>query len=109
MRKLLAVAAALLPCTGCFHFHYVNPGVTPTPVAQDESWHHGVAWGLAEVSSPVEVSGVCPNGWARVDQEQTFVNGLASVVTWGLYTPQTTSVVCSSKGTAPESPSRPWK
>jgi hypothetical protein len=107
MRKPLA--AALLLFTACFHFHYVNTGVEPTPVAQDESWHHGLVWGMAELTSPVEVARVCPNGWARVDQEQTFVNGFAHVLTYGLYAPQTTRVFCSSKGEAPQSPYRPWK
>lgn len=108
MRKLLAVAALLL-CTACYHFHYVNTDVPPTPIAQDESWHHGLVWGMAELTPPVEVSRLCPNGWAHVDQELSFVNGVAQLFTFSIYAPQTTSVYCSSQGEAPQSPNRPWK
>jgi hypothetical protein len=107
MRTLLTVAALL--STGCFHFRYVNSDVTPAPTAQDESWHHGLVWGIVELTPPLEVARLCPNGWARVEQEETFLNGLAQAVTSGIYAPQTTRVFCSSQGEAPQSPNRPWK
>jgi hypothetical protein len=108
MRKLFAVASLLL-FTACFHFRYVNTDVPAAPAAQEESWHHGLVWGIAELSPPVEATRVCPNGWAQVEQEETFLNGFTRVLTFSIYAPATTRVYCSAQGKAPQSPSRPWK
>jgi len=100
--------ATLLLLTGCFHFHYVNTAVPPAPAAQEESWHHGFLWGIVEASPAVPVSRICPNVFARVDSEESFVNGFLQVITWSIYSPQTVSVTCSGYGSAPPSPNKPW-
>jgi hypothetical protein len=55
-------------------------------------WNHYVVYGLAPVG--VSDSRQMADGAAdyTVHTRQTFVNGLVSALTWGLYTPTTTTV-----------------
>jgi hypothetical protein len=109
MKKLVLVAL-LGGLTGCFHLKYVvgdQPATPPTPT--EEEWHHVIAFGLAEISDPVNVSQVCPGGFQSAASEETFVNGLVHLLTASIYTPQTVSVTCAPGGRTDQSPNRPWK
>ena len=55
-------------------------------------WNHYVAYGLVPVgvSNSKEMAGGAEN--YEVTTSQTFVNGLVSALTGGLYTPTTTTV-----------------
>ncbi|MBI0401272.1 Bor family protein [Cyclobacterium marinum] len=55
-------------------------------------WNHYVVYGLAPVavSDSKEMAGGAEN--YEVKTEQTFVNGLISALTFGIYTPTTTTV-----------------
>ncbi len=57
-----------------------------------KKWNHYVAYGLAPVgvSDAQEMAEGSEN--YEVTTEQTFVNGLVSAITMGLYTPTTTTV-----------------
>jgi hypothetical protein len=90
----LALTALLLP--GCFttSVYSGKPGV-PAGIEYDEKWHHGVAWGIAELSGPYDLEEVCPNGWSEIKTETSFVNGFVDVVTRGIYAPQTVTVRCA--------------
>jgi hypothetical protein len=80
--RLMLLGLAIASFTGCFRIRYINN--TPreaTPAA--ENWHHNVIQGLLEVSGPVNVSEACPQGFAEVKNEVTFLNWLAS---WGVQT-----------------------
>ena len=93
MRRLL-LAALLTSATACFHINYVTEKA-PAPSPSDDSWHHGGIFGLAEFSDAVDVPKICPNGQARIESQQNFVNGLVRLITVGLYTPQEVSVTCA--------------
>jgi hypothetical protein len=101
----LALGALLLP--GCFttSVYSGKPGV-PASIEYDEKWHHGVAWGIAELSGPYDLEEVCPNGWSEIKTETSFVNGFVDVVTRGIYAPQTVTVRCAVPAT-PAAPSPP--
>lgn len=109
IRPLLAVAA-LLVLPGCFRIQYVTRE-QPAPSATDESWHHGLAWGIAEISDPVDLPHICPDGYARVDSRTTFLNGFVQAFTASIYSPQTVTVTCrpGPDGQTPQSAKRPWK
>ena len=47
----------------------------------------------------LETSQQCKNGVAKVETQHSFLNGLAAVVTFSLYTPMTITVTCA-RGTA---------
>ena len=42
------------------------------------------------------VSEQCPNGMAKVETRQSFLNGLVSALTYSIYTPVETKVTCAS-------------
>lgn len=103
VRPGLLAGAALLGMTGCYttRIHSGVPGTMPSPMAT-ERWHHTVVLGLAEISEPIDLDGVCPPGaWATINEEVTFVNGLVAAITGQIYTPRTYTVTCSGTGPAP--------
>lgn len=91
----LALCALLLP--GCFTttVYSGKPGAA-AKVEYDEKWHHGVAWGMGELSGPHNLEQICPNGWSEIKTETSFVNGLVDGATHGIYSPQTVSVRCAA-------------
>jgi hypothetical protein len=95
----LAGSSALI--TGCFTTTIVSGRPSrPATVAYDSRWHHGVLWGIGEVSGPYDLSEICPHGWAEIETETSFVNGVVSAATSSLYSPQTVSVRCSASAAA---------
>ncbi|HTP24572.1 MAG TPA: hypothetical protein VMK12_02785, partial [Anaeromyxobacteraceae bacterium] len=73
--KDLAAAIVLAATPGCFHFRYVTDE-EPEPLPAYEELQHAVVFGLA-VIAPLDVSTVCPAGFASVESVETFANGLA--------------------------------
>jgi hypothetical protein len=65
-------------------------------IEYDEKWHSGVVWGIAELSGPYNLQQICPNGWAEIKTETSFLNGFVDAVTYGIYAPQTVSVRCAA-------------
>jgi hypothetical protein len=81
--------------TGCFH-QIVNTGLAAGPTVVDKEWDPGWLWGLI-ANDEVDVRRDCPMGVATVETEMSFVNGLAALVTIGIYTPQHVKVTCASR------------
>lgn len=50
------------------------------------------------VPATVDVSDECQNGVASVERKFTFLNGLVSAVTLGIYLPQNVTVTCAAGG-----------
>ena len=94
MRRTLHVAFLAL-ATGCFHVNYVT-NRPPAAAPAYDAWHTDVVWGLVEVSDPVDVATVCPNGYARIESQLTFVQGLLQYITIGIYNPQSVTITCAS-------------
>ncbi len=91
MRILLVLA--MFFATGCFHINYVTDKPR-APSPEYKKWHNDFVYGLAEGSDPVDVKQICPEGVARIESEETFVNGLVNVLTIGIYNPQEVTVTC---------------
>jgi hypothetical protein len=72
------------------------PGVAPP--GWEERWRHGVALGLDELTGPVAPNVLCPNGWSEVDMAIDPVQAAIAMLTLGIYTPTTVSVVCADPG-----------
>lgn len=89
----LALAAFL--GTGCYH-QIVQTGLAAGPTVIDKQWVPGWLWGLV-ANDDVDVRRDCPMGVATVETEQSFVNGLAILVTLGIYTPQHVRITCASR------------
>lgn len=71
----------------------------PSGQVVEESWAHGFVYGLVPPST-VEVAQQCPNGVARVETQLSFLNQLASFLTFGIYTPMEISVQCAAGAVA---------
>ena len=94
-RKSIAVIAA---CLGLFLF---SSCYTYTTVVGDgaqgnretSTWNHYLIFGLAPVgvSVPSELAGDTKD--YTVQTQQTFVNGLVSALTFGIYSPTTTTII----------------
>lgn len=107
LRGLTPFGAALL-MLGCFHSH-VRSGAPPGKPAPnlDERWHHSFFWGLWEVSGPYSLRDACPKGWSEIESHTGVAQGAISLVTAGIYVPQTVSVICSGPAHSPRGPTDP--
>jgi hypothetical protein len=84
--------------SACFH-QVVNTGRTAGSTQIDLPWVQGWLWGLVS-PQPIETRAQCPSGVATVVTEMSFMNGLASALTLGIYTPQHVTITCATGGTA---------
>jgi hypothetical protein len=105
MKALAKTACALaLVCTSSACFTTTLRSGKPANAARvenDKRWHHGVVWGIAELSGPYNLKQLCPNGWAEVTSETSFLNGLLDSITSGVYSPQTVTIRCSGEEAEP--------
>ncbi len=95
MKRIFRISAMALlvstMLTSCYTYTtVVGKGAQGTTKIQ--KWNHYVLWGLA----PVGVSDAKEMAAGATDYtvktEQTFVNGLLSAITFGIYSPFTTTV-----------------
>ena len=93
-RRWLPVAICLGLSTACYH-QVVQTGRTPGNTVVDKHFVATWLWGLVP-SQKVDVRKQCPLGIATVESEQSFVNGLVSGLTIGIYTPQHVKITCAS-------------
>lgn len=98
MKKKLVIAIFLvgIATSGCHKIYYHNggPAVANKASAQYNEWHHDGVFGLVEFSEPVNLKTRCQKGWDTVETENSFLTGLVSGLTYGLYTPREANVVC---------------
>lgn len=91
----LAVCGLLL--SGCYTTTLSSgKPAAPAQIEYDEKWHHGLVWGIAELSGPYDLQKACPDGWSEIKTETSFVNGFVQAVTYGIYAPQTVTVRCAA-------------
>lgn len=93
-RSWLPLAAVLLlPLAGCYaHTVHTGSGAPRGPVVYEE-WEHFWIVGLIG-HERIDVREICRSGDATIRVEQSFLNGLVSAVTSGIYSPLTTKVRC---------------
>jgi len=85
----------LLALPACFRTTVKNgEPVSSGPIEWNDRWHHGLVFGLAELSGPYDLSRLCPRGWAEIHTETPFLQGLVTVLTLNVYTPQSVTIRC---------------
>ncbi len=97
MKHLLIVAFAALLLSGCATQTFdINPAIAPSQPSLEESQPFFVG-GIGQ-SAFVDAAEVCGGAdqIARVETEQTALDGVLSFLTGGLYSPQTARVYCLS-------------
>ena len=90
---LIVVFFSLFLLVGCYHAT-IDTGLAPGSKTV-EMWKHSWIAGLVP-PSVVEAQSACENGVARVETQQSFVNGLVGILTYGIYTPMTVIVTCAA-------------
>ena len=90
---LVVVFFSLFLLAGCYHAT-IDTGLAPGPKTV-EMWKHSWMAGLVP-PSVVEAQSECENGVARVETQQSFLNGLVGALTSGIYTPMTVIVTCAA-------------
>ena len=95
MRRLIlsSVAVSAILLTGCYHA-VIDSGREPAPQTISQKWAHGFLFGLIPPTA-VEAKAKCPNGVAKVETQLSFLNMLASGITYGLYSPMQIDVTCA--------------
>ncbi|MHB1192243.1 MAG: Bor family protein [Longimicrobiales bacterium] len=90
---ILLGLTATLGTAGCFrHTVDVGGGARHAPVVYDRWEHFWVAGLIGHVR--VDVEGLCPSGQATIEARQSFLNGLVTGLTSGIYAPTTVRVRC---------------
>jgi hypothetical protein len=59
-----------------------------------DEWRHHWLWGLISPDKELALRDVCASGDATIETEMTFLNGLVSALTSGIYSPTTVKVRC---------------
>ena len=90
----MAVLLAAVLTGACFHAT-IETGLPASATVVQKDWANGFIFGLVPPST-VETKAQCPNGVARVETQHSFLNMLASFITFNLYTPMTITVTCAS-------------
>lgn len=95
MKKIfLSLCLALLVCS-CSYQRFEVAGTKPSTVPTYEGTTHFVFWGIGQSKEidPNEVCGV--RGVNSVESYDSFLNGLFSVITWGIYSPRNYAIYCN--------------
>lgn len=101
IRRAAAILAAFA-LTGCYHA-VIQTGRPESSDVISIKWANSFIFGL--VPPPVvETASRCTNGVAKVETQHSFLNGLAALVTFSLYTPMQIDVTCAARGTASADP-----
>lgn len=93
----LLLAAALF-LSGCYHATVVT-NATPSSQTIENPWAHSFIAGLIPPST-VETAQRCPNGVARVETRLSFLNMVATLITFNIYSPMSIHVTCATGGSA---------
>lgn len=96
--RSVAVALTALALTGCYHAT-IDTGLAPSGETISVPWAHGFVYGLVPPST-VDAAEECPNGVAQVETQLSFLNQLAYLLTFGIYSPMTIEVQCAEGGGA---------
>jgi hypothetical protein len=91
--RAVALVATCLLASACFH-QIVQTGRTPGTTVVSKPWTNTFIFGLVP-AQPIDVSKQCPTGVATVETQMSPVNGLVSIITFGLYTPHDVKITCA--------------
>jgi hypothetical protein len=104
MLRASVAALALLVLPACYHA-IVETGRPAGSTVVMKPWVATWVYGIVPAKE-ISVAAECPSGIAKVETQQTFVNGLVGLVTLGIYTPQTATITCAASGRSSLGPTR---
>src|ERR1051325_7165570 len=93
---MLALAGAVAVGTGCYHT-IITTDLPPSTEVYHEGFKPAFIYGI--VPAQIDASKYCTGRrWARVETQQSPLNVLVWVVTWGIFTPMDVRVTCAASG-----------
>ncbi len=95
-RSFASVIAICFASIACYHA-VIDTGLAPSTQVIDKQWAHGFLFGLVPPST-VETASRCQHGVAKVETQLSFLNQLANLITFGIYTPMQITVTCAATG-----------
>jgi hypothetical protein len=85
---------ASLICSGCYRVTVLT-GAPPAPETVDMPWQKSFVYGLVPPPE-LNTKEKCPQGFAVVETERSFLNGLVGAVTYSIFTPMHAKVTCAA-------------
>jgi len=95
--SLLLLPIVALALSGCYSAQ-VTTDKQPSGEVIEKKWATGFVAGLATPGAKIDAAQQCSNGVAMVETEVSFLNQLATFVTFNLYSPMSVTVTCASGG-----------
>lgn len=95
--SLLLVPIVAFALSGCYSAQ-VTTDKQPSGEVIEKKWATGFVAGLATPGAKIDAAQQCSNGVAMVETEVSFLNQLATFVTFNLYSPMSVTVTCASGG-----------
>lgn len=91
-----SVLLAMVPvlCAGCYRVTVVT-GAPPSSQTVDKPWQYSFVYGLVPPPE-LETKQQCPQGYAEVLTERSFLNGLVGALTSGIFTPVHAKATCAA-------------
>ena len=96
MKKFLMASAVVLALTGCSTQQFTVTGNRVPTVPAYEGTSHFIFWGLGQtkVMDPKEICNA-RGGIRAIETRYTFIDGVASALTWGIYSPHGYAIYCN--------------
>jgi len=88
------LGVATLMCSGCYRVTVVT-GAPPATQTVDNQWQKSFVYGLVPPPE-INTKEQCPQGFAIVETERSFLNGLVGAITYSIFTPMHAKVTCAS-------------
>lgn len=94
MRRSAILALSTLTLGGCYRVTVIT-GAPPAPQVIDKPWQNSFVYGLVPPPE-IDAKPTCPQGFAEVVTERSFLNGLVGAITSSIFTPMHAKVTCAS-------------
>jgi hypothetical protein len=95
--RIAMVFCLIFMVSGCFRHTYVTDKPVAVYPAKETQFKAFFLNGIIPFEPQTPLQDTCPNGVARIETEESFLNGLVNYVTRGIYTPRTARIYCQEK------------
>jgi hypothetical protein len=95
--SFLIIPIVAFAMSGCYSAQ-VTTDKQPSGQVIEKPWATGFVAGLATPGAQIDAAQQCPNGVAMVETQVSFLNQLATFVTFNLYSPMSVTVTCAAGG-----------
>ena len=95
--SFLVIPSVAFGLSGCYSAQ-VTTDKQPSGQVIEKPWATGFVAGLATPGAQIDAAQQCSNGVAMVETQVSFLNQLATFVTFNLYSPMSVTVTCAAGG-----------